>query len=350
MSCNKCGGYSDPCNKCNSCNEIQEPCDCVQKDMSTDCVVYTGDDLECSGIEQNTVLTNLIQRLDKFICDKVNTATNFIRLKNIGNGTEVYEGDDNTGAKQLRSFISGNTDLLDVVQNPETIEILPGTYNLTLVNDIITLTVQTNSGTTTVATIDITQYAQDTFAQDATFNISNQQLTIDMNSVADHLVDLSFLNNHLESVVFNSGTEVVEFTITDGTVFNLDIAAILQNSQVQSDFIESNSNSPAFIKNKNATKTVALGVGGNYNVLDSDNNYVIEIDNGANDVTVNLGTITLTDNCFIGFIQKGTGLVTFTNADIVQLDYDPEIYGQGHQAGVEVVSSTKYLFGNLKQS
>ena len=57
---------------CQECN--QQPlcesndCSCPVKDLSTDCVLYTGADLACSGIKSGTILTDLIEQLDAFIC------------------------------------------------------------------------------------------------------------------------------------------------------------------------------------------------------------------------------------------------------------------------------------------
>lgn len=58
----------------NNCTCNQPPncttndCSCPIKDLSTDCVLYTGDDLPCSGIKKNTIITELIQQLDTFVC------------------------------------------------------------------------------------------------------------------------------------------------------------------------------------------------------------------------------------------------------------------------------------------
>ena len=62
-----CGNST--CYQCNQqplCN--QNDCSCPVKDLSTDCVLYTGADLTCSGIKSQTILTELIQQLDEFIC------------------------------------------------------------------------------------------------------------------------------------------------------------------------------------------------------------------------------------------------------------------------------------------
>ena len=121
-------------------------------------------------------------------------------------------------------------------------------------------------------------------------------------------------------------------------------------ANLQADVLETNTSSKAYIQNKNPHKTVVLGPAGNYNVVDADNNYVIEIDNGANDVTIDFSTITITNNYFVGFVQKGTGLVTFNNADVIPQYLISELYGQGHVAGLEIIANTKYLAGTLNAS
>jgi hypothetical protein len=66
------------CNKCNSsatiCGQVTE-CSCPVKDLSTDCVQYTGDDLLCSGIKKGTILTEFLKQLDDFICNTISQLT-----------------------------------------------------------------------------------------------------------------------------------------------------------------------------------------------------------------------------------------------------------------------------------
>ncbi len=52
MSCNQCNNPYTGCSQCNSCAETVDSCDCPTKDVSTDCSVYTGDDLE-SALSRN---------------------------------------------------------------------------------------------------------------------------------------------------------------------------------------------------------------------------------------------------------------------------------------------------------
>lgn len=58
------------CSNCNSNNNLcnsTTSCSCPVKDLSTDCVQYTGNDLTYSGIKKGTILTEFLQQLDVFI-------------------------------------------------------------------------------------------------------------------------------------------------------------------------------------------------------------------------------------------------------------------------------------------
>lgn len=361
MACNECNDYVNPCTECNDhCPDGDNSCNCIQKDMSTDCIVYTGDDLECSGIKQNTILTTVIQNLDAFICNLRDEIYAYIvqatTLLNIGGGAEIFKQANGLGNKELRTIVSEDTAHLDIVQNVDTIGVRAGVHRLELDSgtDILSLIVNTvTAGDTTLSTIDLSEFNYDTFVQSASFSTVNQILTIVRNNgEPDINVDLSFLDNHVISGLYAANN--IALTLTDSSVVNIDVSLLVNEilvaaaaANLQADVLETNTSSKAYIQNKNPHKTVVLGVAGNYNVLDADNNYVIEIDNGANDVTIDFSTITITNNYFVGFVQKGTGLVTFNNADVIPQDLTNEIYGQGHVAGMEIIAATKYLAGTL---
>lgn len=121
MSCNNCNKIVDcGCNTKENC--VQQDCSCPIKDFPTDCIKYTGPDLECSGIESDIILTDLIQQLDEFICEKFDFATNYFQLINVGGGAEVYKGVNLSGAKEIRS-ITKTGDLIVVSQNTNDINI-----------------------------------------------------------------------------------------------------------------------------------------------------------------------------------------------------------------------------------
>lgn len=103
--CNNCQNTT-----CHDCN--QQPlcetndCSCPVKDLSTDCILYTGGDLECSGIKDKTILTELIQQLDNFICTQTGAGIEFL---SIGEGEPVYAGVDPTGKQKIRTIKTENS-------------------------------------------------------------------------------------------------------------------------------------------------------------------------------------------------------------------------------------------------
>jgi len=348
MACSKCNTDNyDPCTSC----QQEEKCACPVRDLSFDCLLWSGDSLACSGIEPNITGTQLIIQLDQFICDTFAQVDNFITLINIGGGAEIFAGINMIGNRELRTLTSGNLNLVDIIQNPETIDILPGTHRLQLdsPSDILSLIVNTMAGDTTLSNIDLSEYNYDTFVQSASFDNGTQILTIVRNNGEPDIdVDLTFLENHLESVVYNDVTDQLEFTLTDTTVLTVDMSVVIADVQIQSDYLENSTSSPAHILNRNPSRTETIGGGGTYNVVDADNNYIIEIDNGANNVTIDLSSITATSEFFVGFIQAGTGDVTFTGYDILPSTLTDVLFGQGHVCAVEIIGSTIYLIGTLR--
>lgn len=117
---NNCGG----CNTCqpNICNQCPPTeCECAVR-ISTDCVTYTGDDLSCSSIPKDTILTDVIIQLDAYICQAIEDLNASINLVNIGNGSQIYKGVDNIGRRELRK-INAVGDLITVTQNTNDISI-----------------------------------------------------------------------------------------------------------------------------------------------------------------------------------------------------------------------------------
>lgn len=105
--CNNC--QNTTCYECNQPTPcVQNDCSCPVKDLSTDCVLYTGSDLSCSGIKNGTILTDLIQQLDEFICTFVNEASQNFTLLNIGNGEDIYSGVTLLGEKKIRTIQTSN--------------------------------------------------------------------------------------------------------------------------------------------------------------------------------------------------------------------------------------------------
>lgn len=126
MACKGCKDRK-PCN--------QNRCACPVKDMTASCVQYTGDPLECTGIETDQTLEEIIQQLDEAICEKVDSVSNFITLINIGGGSELYKGVNNLGQKEVRTLTSEDGTVA-ITQNEDTIDLAAiTTVNLSSVGD-----------------------------------------------------------------------------------------------------------------------------------------------------------------------------------------------------------------------
>ena len=104
---------------------VQDDCSCPVKDLSTDCILYTGDTLECSGIPGQTVLTELIQQLDSYICTALEDADKSLALINVGSGAQIYKGTDVLGRREIRSLVSASP-IVTVVVSENTREIVFG--------------------------------------------------------------------------------------------------------------------------------------------------------------------------------------------------------------------------------
>ncbi len=67
----------DKCNKCNQCNPCDNNCrkqECGCKfEVDTACIRYTKKDLECLNLPKGTLLEDIIEAIDKKICQDVET-------------------------------------------------------------------------------------------------------------------------------------------------------------------------------------------------------------------------------------------------------------------------------------
>jgi hypothetical protein len=98
--------------KCNGCNQTplcsQSDCSCPVKDLSTDCILYTGDDLSCTGVKSGTIMTDLINQIDTYICQVSTLINNSMSLINVGLGTQIYKGLNILGKREIRSITTTN--------------------------------------------------------------------------------------------------------------------------------------------------------------------------------------------------------------------------------------------------
>lgn len=135
---------------CNPCNDTSIK-SCPVKDLSTDCVLYTGEDLSCSGVSSNKVLTEVIKDLDTFICNKVSSINTTVSLESVGEGSRIYKGKSLNGNEQIRSIVSSNTNFIAITEEENTISINPEMPVLSLIGDDISLDI----GSVNLGKIDI---------------------------------------------------------------------------------------------------------------------------------------------------------------------------------------------------
>ena len=86
-------------------------------------------------------------------------------------------------------------------------------------------------------------------------------------------------------------------------------------------------------------------------ISNSDNDYIIFINNGATPITITIDSSITLPNFGVGFIQEGTGDVTFVGTGVSLTNpVGLKSKGQGYQTFIErkLATSTYYLLGNTK--
>lgn len=113
------------------CNQCQpEPCDCEVKDLSTNCIVFTEDTIQCQNtnvIVKNTILSVALKNIVDFFCQKFDEVANRFRIVNIGGGAKVYKQENLLGQKELRTITSSDTSVT-IVEGATTVDITVPDY------------------------------------------------------------------------------------------------------------------------------------------------------------------------------------------------------------------------------
>ena len=391
-NCNQTTNY-------NICNPApcQEPQDCsCPTFLETKCVTYEGDDLECSGIKKGTILTELIQQLDAFICKVREDLINAFTLKNIGTGSEVYKGVDLLGRKEIRK-INAVGNLATVTQNANDISVSINEANLDTF-------VQANQKTYTVANVgtgvsvykDSTTVGNNTqfnlkklrsnkgtvliteLTDEINFEVVTTPLDINITAGANIVVTEPTPNNFVISstdINITAGANVIvtEPTPNNFVISSTDInitagANVIVTEPTPNNFVISSTDNIALLENSATTTITGDGTLGNeyqvdvnnlqkvidtfpYLLVDGDDKYTIFIDNGVSNVIINVPN-TLPSNFSAAFVQKGTGDVTITptGTSVINSALGYKIKGQYYWALLEkeLNTVTYYLIGNTK--
>lgn len=108
------------CNTNCGCNTTTIPCECKVK-LNSDCIDNITEDLTCSNILKGQTLSEVLVQLDAYICDRFTSVEEFIKLINVGAGSQIYKGDTLLGKKQLRTLVDSG--LINIAQGTDTITI-----------------------------------------------------------------------------------------------------------------------------------------------------------------------------------------------------------------------------------
>lgn len=376
-----------------SCQTVD--CACPVKDLSTDCVLYTGNDLPCTEIKTGTLLTEVFGQLDTYLCDLSTQLANAFSLISVGEGIRVYKGVDGIGRKEIRSltnpdgFISiglstNNREIelnvnqtvlktfvqanqitysvsnvgtgagiyKDAIRTADNVNIAlkkiksqDGTVIITEGTDDINLAVDGSETKVTAGTA-ISVSGNGTIATPyvVTNTLPDQIVSISAGigiSISGSYPTFSVTNTAPDQVVSLTGAGA---TTISGSYPNFTISST-DNDTTYSAGLGLSLSSTTFSV-VNLQKSIGSG---SYTLTNSDNEHTIFIDNGSSPVTIVVPT-GLTANFEAGFIQEGTGTVTFSaSGTTINTPTGFRIKGQRYQAFIEkkLSSETFYLLGNV---
>ncbi len=389
--CN-CGNTITTNTICTTC--VPTDCACPIKDFSTDCIQYTGENLPCTEILQGTLMTEVIGQLDTYLCDLSEQLANSFSLISVGSGTRVYRGVDGIGRKEIRSLVPTNS-IITIGLSTDDKEVQIGLNSVVLKSFIqdnqITYSasnVGTGAGVykqairtgdnvdfklrkikSTQSSFSIVESGDDiVITTDGSETKVQQGSGISVTGIGTFVSPYVVTNTAPDqTVALTSGTGISatgtypSFTITntapDQTVVITGGGATTVTGTYPNFTISSTDNSTTYSAGtglslsgttfsvQNLQKTIPAA---NYTLLPTDTEYTIFIENGATPITITVPT-GLPANFNAGFIQEGTGVVTFSGTGTtINTVNGLKIKGQNYQVFLEkkLATSTFYLLGN----
>ncbi len=389
--CN-CGNTITTNTICTTC--VPTDCACPIKDFSTDCIQYTGENLPCTEILQGTLMTEVIGQLDTYLCDLSEQLANSFSLISVGSGTRVYRGVDGIGRKEIRSLVPTNS-IITIGLSTDDKEVQIGLNSVVLKSFIqdnqITYSasnVGTGAGVykQAIRTGDNVDFklrkiksTQSSFSivesgDDIVITTDGSETKVQQGSGVSVTGVGTFVSPYVvtntapdQTVALTSGTGISatgtypSFTITntapDQTVVITGGGATTVTGTYPNFTISSTDNSTTYSAGtglslsgttfsvQNLQKTIPAA---NYTLLPTDTEYTIFIENGATPITITVPT-GLPANFNAGFIQEGTGVVTFSGTGTtINTVNGLKIKGQNYQVFLEkkLATSTFYLLGN----
>ncbi len=228
--CNKCqnnycnGGcnqtYYQETHICNECNSEPVACDCPILDFSTDCSTYKGDDIVCGEttvVENNTILTDALENIVSWACNKFDEIQDYFVLKNVGGGVGIYKGISLIGEKELKSLTkTGNILLITPAVNGNEI-------NFSLDETNLIAFIQTNQKTYSVSNVGTGGqiYKDSTIVGNNTqFNLRSVEKTVTGQTASTPIISdpVTFSANLLNVTQNTNSVNFVEKTIKTNTL------------------------------------------------------------------------------------------------------------------------------------
>lgn len=347
---------------CHNCNNTQKICGCevpTCTPVECGCPVYITSDcvnnvkaiFECSEIETGLSLTETLEQLDAFICEKVATVTNYLTIVNVGTGAEVYKGISGIGQKQLRTIVS-TSDFITVSEEANEIEFsLDEDVLSDFIQDQIEVEVNNQGGTGASVLRDVVENPTGTFtirgkkikSSDNSVTITQTDTEVDLTTnitpvttviEAGDNVNITGVGTSVDPYIINATDTIVE--LQDGTTTEVNGNGVT---------------TPYSVEIVNLQKTISSFP---YTLQSTDDKYTIFIQNAGSNVVINVPN-GLVDNFSAVFIQEGTGEVAIQQSGSATLLYPSTtlqnaIKGQYFWAMVEkkLNTNTYYLLGSLK--
>jgi hypothetical protein len=328
------------------------------KDLSTDCVLYDQDDIVCDNVvvvPKNTVLSVALQKIVAWVCTRLSEIENFFVIKNVGNGAGVYKGTSLIGEKELKSLTSTNS----------SVTITPGTNTIDF-----SVNIPETCVTSTDNTIQVAEYGDNCLdlsvcigSEDNTvivtpdngcFDLSVPKVcivstkgTINVNTSPEGCFDLDVNFNENNPCFFSGNNSVTVLYDADDNCFNLQTCVTSPSGSSISVELDEGCFT---VDLDNLQKVIDTFP---YNVASADDKQTIFVNNGVNDVIINIPD-GLISNFTCVFIQKGVGEVTIQQSGTATLlkpaDLQNKIKAQNNWAMVEkeLNTNTYYLIGRLK--
>lgn len=226
---------------CPTCPPTSEECTCPIKDLSTDCVLYTGSTvLSDIGTNPNTLLTQALININSAIGLLKADLPNYFLLGGVGAGAAIYKGVSNIGVREIKSIVQGsnitvtdNTDditlsvatatdsVLGVVELATQAEVDAGTSSTTVVTPS-TLSTYTTSTVNTIVNSAIATYVSDPSnlpaATETSPGVVERATAVEVQALTDSIRYISplGLSNMIASQVEADALTIVNKFLTPG--------------------------------------------------------------------------------------------------------------------------------------